>query len=417
MNLSVRCLVLFSLLSVAPVTSAEDVKPADAPKTAGSEVPTPERTKFVMPSFPPEALARGIPALVVVELVIDESGKVAEAKVLHGAEPFAQAALDAVRQWEYKPTRLDGRPVRVRHTLPINFAVKLPEMKRDSGVPELRQGVAPATPAAARGRSGSVVAHLEVASDGRISEAIVKSGESPWSESLLEAVKTWRFATSEDGSRVSFDVHADYRDGRVALDLKDPKRLAADAAPTAAPTEAPREASATPAPALPAPIDGLPVSVETRKDDPEATPTAPPKAPAASAPPVEVVSTQPTRAEAPPAANAPPTPPPPVENGLSSVRDVELTAGIPDLVRGRRPVSPPLARLGQLEGDVEVRFSIDSGGATSIHSVNGREELKEAAESLVRTWSFRRTAPQRLFALAEIHYGMNGSRARIRLVP
>ena len=59
-------------MSVVPLASAEDAKPPEAPKTAGSEVPAPERVKFVLPTFPPDALAHGIPALVVIELVIDD---------------------------------------------------------------------------------------------------------------------------------------------------------------------------------------------------------------------------------------------------------------------------------------------------------------------------------------------------------
>ena len=105
----------------------------------------------------------------------------------------------------------------------------------------------------------------------------------------------------------------------------------------------------------------------------------------------------------------------PREDGISAIRDVELSAGIPDLNRGRRPVSPPLARMAGLEGDVTVRFSIDSGGATSINQVDGPNELKGAAESLVRSWGFRRTAAHRVYAVALIQYRMAGSTARISL--
>lgn len=410
-------LALLVLALSSALLAAEEARPAGDVKVAGVEVPTPERTKFVMPTFPPEALSRGVPALVVVELVIDEHGKVAEAKVLHGTEPYAQAALEAVRKWEYKPSHVDGRAVRVRHTLPINFAVRLPDMKRANGVPELRQGVAPTTPAETRGKSATVVAALEIDPEGRVAEAIVKSGESPWSEALLDAIKTWRFAALDANARVAFEVRAEFKDNKVALDLADPRKVTATAAAT------------PPGPTT----DGVPITPRTANPEtaaeepttapPTSTPSEAPASPATAAaatpapPPVEVVSTVGARSGM---VNTPPEPgatPPPVENGLSSIRDVELTAGIPDLVRGRRPVSPPVARLGGIEGDVEIRFSIDSGGVTSVHNATGRDDLKEAAESLVRSWVFRRTAPHRLYALAEVHYGMNGSRARIRLVP
>ena len=69
-------------------------------------------------------------------------------------------------------------------------------------------------------------------------------------------------------------------------------------------------------------------------------------------------------------------------------------------------------------GVIDVNAALDASSEVSeVQLQSGTEELKDAAESLVRSWVFRRTSPQRLYALAEVHYGMNGSRARIRPVP
>jgi TonB family protein len=426
-------LALAVLLPSPPRVSAEAA--AVPVKQSGTDVPAPERVKSLDPVYPPDALGRGISAVVVLELVIDEHGKVAEVKVLHGPEPFADAAVQAARKWEYKVTKVDGQPVRVRKIEPIRFAARLPDMKRDSGVPELRQGVAPVIPAASRAKSGRATAHVEVDGDGRVTEAAIRSGESPWTESLLAAIRTWRFAAEEGGAGVGFDVAADFKEGKVSLDLTHPQpagtaatdRPANAAAPTTAPTTAPATAtaaagSATAAPTtapVVAPVDGQGAAMTVPVPDaPVATPTP---LPTRTEPPIEVVRSQdlvrPSAPDTTAAGGTAAPAPPPVENGLSSIRDVELAPGVPDLVKGRRPVSPPLARLGGLEGDVDVRFSIDSGGVTAVNNVSGRDELKESAESLVRSWVFRRTAPQRLYAIAHLEYRASGVKAKIQPAP
>lgn len=395
----------FALLALlgAPAEPPEPSEPGPAAARpvperlpqAGVDVPMPQRTKLVRPTYPAEAMARGEQAVVVVELILDEKGKVAEARAVNGPEPFAGAALKAAREWEFAPTLVDGKPVRVRYTLPITFALPLPPMKRDRGVPEMRQGVAPKVPAAAQGKSATAIARIEVDGEGRITDTTVKTGESPFREALLEAVRTWRFASPENRQPLTFDVRVDFApDGKVMLDLTGPR-----------PVDGPAASGATTEPAGKDP---------SAADTAEAVEAAPPSA-LPTEPPIEVVSggTRP----APPAVDPFAATPPPAENGLSSVRDVELSPGIPDLVRGRRPVAPPLARMGEIEGAVEVRFSIDSGGVTSVNEVTGREELKEAAQSLVKSWSFRRAAAHRVFALAQVEYRMSGSKARIRPMP
>ena len=66
------------------------------------------------------------------------------------------------------------------------------------------------------------------------------------------------------------------------------------------------------------------------------------------------------------------------EQGVSAVSDVILGDNIPDLVKGRRPVWPPLARLGNVSGEVVVRFSGDLAGKVTVHSTEGVELLRDA---------------------------------------
>jgi hypothetical protein len=111
----------------------------------------------------------------------------------------------------------------------------------------------------------------------------------------------------------------------------------------------------------------------------------------------------------------PPAPPGPEGLGVSAVRDVRIEAGLPDLVRGRRPVVPPLARIDRVEGTVEVRFAVDSSGGTSHAEATGPELLRHVAVQAVQSWGFRRTRADRLYLLASFTYA--GDQASVTVTP
>src|SRR6266849_5711601 len=117
----VTAVILLTPLA-APVLRAQE-----EPVTAGSGgVAVPKRTKTVPPEYPPVAQAQGIRGIVILELVIDKEGKVAEARVVRSVPGLDEAALTAARQWAYEVTKVNGKPVSVRLTVPITFAMKLP---------------------------------------------------------------------------------------------------------------------------------------------------------------------------------------------------------------------------------------------------------------------------------------------------
>lgn len=58
---------------------------------------------------------------VIIEATIGADGKVINAKVLRSVAKLDQAALDAVKQWEYSPTLLNGKPVPVKMTVTVTF--------------------------------------------------------------------------------------------------------------------------------------------------------------------------------------------------------------------------------------------------------------------------------------------------------
>lgn len=87
----------------------------------GGKIKPPMKIKNVAPIYPEIAKSAHVSGVVVIEATVGEDGKVADAKVLRSVPLLDQAALDAVRQWEYKPTLLNGKPVPVVMTVSINF--------------------------------------------------------------------------------------------------------------------------------------------------------------------------------------------------------------------------------------------------------------------------------------------------------
>jgi TonB family protein len=77
--------------------------------------------KRVQPKYPQAALAVHTQGAVQIEATINKEGSVVNPKVLHGDLVLARAALDAVRQWRYKPYYLNGEPVEIQTEITITF--------------------------------------------------------------------------------------------------------------------------------------------------------------------------------------------------------------------------------------------------------------------------------------------------------
>lgn len=75
------------------------------------------------PVYPPLARQARIQGNVVLHAIIDKEGKVAQLEVISGHPLLVQAALDAVKQWRYKPTQLNGDPVEVDTTITVTFTM------------------------------------------------------------------------------------------------------------------------------------------------------------------------------------------------------------------------------------------------------------------------------------------------------
>ena len=96
------------------------------------------------------------------------------------------------------------------------------------------------------------------------------------------------------------------------------------------------------------------------------------------------------------------------------MKDVTLALGVPDLVRGHRPVPPPFARMSGTTGSVEVKFGVDAAGATSVSEIDGPEALKTAAAYTVQSWLFRRITVERLHLVASFEFAGETAKASVK---
>jgi protein TonB len=90
----------------------------------GGNVQAPRLMLKIQPSYPPLARETRTQGVVVVDCVIDEHGNVTQVKLVSGHPLLIRAALDAVRQWKYQPTRLNGVPVAVEMKVTVNFRME-----------------------------------------------------------------------------------------------------------------------------------------------------------------------------------------------------------------------------------------------------------------------------------------------------
>jgi serine/threonine-protein kinase len=96
---------------------------APSPVRVGGTIKPPAQTKRVNPPYPAEAQAKNVQGVVIMEATIGTDGKVLDVRVLRSIPLLDQAALDAVRQWEYAPTVVNGIPVPVVMTVTLNFTL------------------------------------------------------------------------------------------------------------------------------------------------------------------------------------------------------------------------------------------------------------------------------------------------------
>ena len=80
-------------------------------------------TKKVQPQYPPLARQARIQGSVVLRALISKTGQIENLQVVSGHPMLTSSAIQAVKQWEYKPYILNGQPVEVETNITVNFTL------------------------------------------------------------------------------------------------------------------------------------------------------------------------------------------------------------------------------------------------------------------------------------------------------
>jgi len=108
-------------LGVAPVDPPPPPPVQPRIPRVGQGVREPKRISQVAPEYPELARRAGVQGTVILEAILDATGRVESVRVLRSQPLLDDAAIRAVRQWRYSPTELNGVPVPVLMTITVNF--------------------------------------------------------------------------------------------------------------------------------------------------------------------------------------------------------------------------------------------------------------------------------------------------------
>lgn len=125
-NYSLRISVMSApVLAVAPPPPPPPSPAPGSPRARmiSSDVMAANKIQTVIPVYPPLAKSARIQGVVKFVLTVGADGAVQDAQLISGHPLLVQAAKDAVMQWVYKPTLLNGEPVAVATTVDVNFTL------------------------------------------------------------------------------------------------------------------------------------------------------------------------------------------------------------------------------------------------------------------------------------------------------
>jgi protein TonB len=108
-------------LGNAPAPVVKAVEKPKGPVRVSSGVVAGNAISQPKPVYPPIARAAHVSGAVVLHAIINKQGAIDRLEVISGPEMLRAAALDAVRQWRYKPYILNTEPTEVETTITVNF--------------------------------------------------------------------------------------------------------------------------------------------------------------------------------------------------------------------------------------------------------------------------------------------------------
>lgn len=115
------------LLSAASAGSGLSTPPPprrQEPVRVGGEIEAPARISYKAPVYPQVAIAARLEGTVILEATIDAQGVVQNVTVLRSMPMLDRAAVEAVQQWRYTPTRLNGQAMPVIMTVTVTFSLR-----------------------------------------------------------------------------------------------------------------------------------------------------------------------------------------------------------------------------------------------------------------------------------------------------
>jgi protein TonB len=87
----------------------------------GGQLQPPQLISSPPPAYPANARAQRVQGVVVLDALVDETGKVVETVVISGPLLLQSAAQEALRNWKYQPARLNGEPIPVHTKVNLRF--------------------------------------------------------------------------------------------------------------------------------------------------------------------------------------------------------------------------------------------------------------------------------------------------------
>ena len=111
------------LVDVPEPPPAQMAKPLN-PVRVGGAIRPPQKIRHVAPAYPAIAQSARVEGTVILDATIGEDGRIGNLRVLRSIPLLDHAAIDAVRQWQFTPTLLNGEPVTVVMTVTVTFTLQ-----------------------------------------------------------------------------------------------------------------------------------------------------------------------------------------------------------------------------------------------------------------------------------------------------
>jgi len=209
-----------SPVSLVPAPARVEDWPAAAgiPRVGGPVRP-PTQTKKVNPVYPLAAQLERVQGLVILEVIIGADGRVRDLRVLRSVPFLDEAAVDAVRQWEYTPAQLEGKPTPVVMMVTTTFSIDAPNatspgplvvgpwpaaegMARVGGnipPPRRTKDARPDFPDEARRQriGGAVILEALIGPDGKVKDVRVLRSSPLFDKAAMDAVRKWEYERTQ----------------------------------------------------------------------------------------------------------------------------------------------------------------------------------------------------------------------------